>query len=52
MKKLVVALMLGLFSLSSIAMHHEGGEKHKAKVHKKHTKHNKHKKARHAAKQA
>lgn len=51
MKKLLVALMLGLFSISSFAMHHEGGDKHKAKVHKKHTKHKKHKKARHAAKQ-
>mgnify|MGYP006288850123 CR=1 FL=1 len=49
MKKLLIALILGMFSVSSFAMHHEGGGKHKAKVHKKHTKH---KKAKHAAKQA
>ncbi len=48
MKKLLIALILGMFSVSSFAMHHEGGSHHKAKAHKKHTKH---KKARHAAKQ-
>ncbi len=60
MKKLLVAVLLGLFSVSSFAMHHEGGAehtktakqgKHKAKAKAKskaHKKHSKQKKASHA----
>jgi uncharacterized protein YdeI (BOF family) len=41
MKKFLLALMIGLFSVSAFAMHHEGKAKHKTAAHKKHKQHKK-----------
>ena len=43
MKKFLIALMLGAFSMSAFAAHHNGHgkDKHKAQVHKKHKPHKK-----------
>ena len=43
MKKILLALVIGLFSVSAFAMHHEGkaGGKHKTAAHKKHKQHKK-----------
>ena len=45
MKKMLIALILGAFSMSAFAAHHGGHSKDKPPVHKKHTHHKKGKKA-------